>query len=161
MDHPLCSSRLKRRALRSTRRAQETDESTPNRSRFGGRFQGDRGDVVEAVILTPLLLLMVFMVIQGALIFHARSVVTAAAQDATRAAQLENSTGAAGQAAGAQILAGSSNLLINERITVNRGADEVTTVVEAEVTSLVPLWSPTVRATVTGPVERFRPENER
>ncbi len=121
----------------------------------------ERGDVVEAVVLTPLILLLVLLVIQGALIFHARSVVTAAAQDATRAAQVENGTGAAGQAAGGQILAGSANLLINESISVNRGVDQVTTTVTAQVTSLVPFWNPTVESVVVGPVERFRPENER
>lgn len=138
-----------------------TDSTTECTGASTGRGQGERGDVVEAVILTPVLLLLVFVVVQGALVFHARSVVTAAAQDATRAAQVENSTAAAGQAAGAQILSGSSNLLVGETISVSRGVDQVTTTVSAEVTSVVPFWSPSVRAVVSGPIERFRPENER
>ncbi len=117
--------------------------------------------MLETVILTPVLLLLVFVVVQAALIFHARSVVSAAAQDATRAAQVEDSTGGAGAPAAQQTLDGSSNLLSDVSITVNRGANEVDTLITAQVTSVVPFWKPTVTGSASGPVERFRTQAER
>ena len=51
-----------------------------------------------AVILFPLVVTMVFLVIHAALVYHARSIVAAAAEDAARAAQVEGGSAAEGQA---------------------------------------------------------------
>ncbi len=114
------------------------------------------------VILTPIAVFLVMWVIQMGLYFHARSVMTAAAQDGARAAQVENSNVADATAAANQILAGSENLLINESVTVTASRDNVTVTVTAEVNNLLPFWGGgAIPSVASGPTERFRPEAER
>lgn len=121
----------------------------------------DRGDVAPTVILTPLTVILVMSVIQMGLYFHARTVANAAAEDGVRAAQVDGGTVASGEAAIDAILAGSRSLLVNPDRSVSVDADTVTAVVEATIPSLVPFWELTVNARSAGPVERFRPEDER
>jgi len=114
------------------------------------------------VILTPIAVFLIMWVIQMGLYFHARSVMTAAAQDGARAAQMENAGAGDATAAANQILAGSQNLLINETINVSAGPDTVTVTITAEVQNVLPFWGGgTITSTASGPTERFRPEAER
>lgn len=113
------------------------------------------------MLLTPVLLALVLVAVQAALVFHARSVVTAAAQDAARAAQRELGTEADGRAAAAALLGPSDQLLVAPSVVVERSADTVTVSVDSEVTSVVPFWTPSVHGSASGPVERFRNEAER
>lgn len=121
----------------------------------------DRGDIVPLTIVIGLATVMVFFVIQVALLFHARSVVTAAAQDGVRAAQVENATAADAQAAASQILAGSSALLNNETVDVTTSGEFVTVTVTAEVSSVALGLTGPVTASASGVIERFRPQSER
>lgn len=120
----------------------------------------ERGEIASALILTPIVVFSVMLAIQGALVFHARSIVQTAAQDAARATQAQNATIADGQAAG-EYWVSDGGLLIQPSVVVQRTATEVQVTVTSGVQSLVPFWQPTVVATVVGPVEVFRPENER
>lgn len=129
--------------------------------RFRPGVGDDRGDVVPLVIVIGLATVMVFFVIQVALLFHARSVVTAAAQDGVRAAQVENATAADAQAAASQILAGSSALLNNETVDVTTSGEFVTVTVTAEVSSVALGLTGPVTASASGVIERFRPQSER
>ncbi len=113
------------------------------------------------MLLTPVLLLLVLVAVQAALVFHARSVVTAAAQDAARATQRELGTEADGRAAAAALLDSSQQLLVAPTITIDRTTDTVTARVESEVTSVIPFWTPSVEGAASGPVEQFRNEAER
>lgn len=121
----------------------------------------DRGDIVPLTIVIGLATTMVFFVIQVALLFHARSVVTAAAQDGVRAAQVENATAADAQAAASQILAGSSALLNNETVDVTTSGEFVTVTVTADVSSVALGLTGPVTASASGVIERFRPQSER
>ena len=112
-------------------------------------------------MLTPLTVFMVLFVVQMGLFFHGRTVLNAAAQDAARAAQLENAMAADGEAAADQTLAGSRSLLTVTRLTVEVTATDVEVVIDADVLSLVPFWSGSTSARASGPKERFRPEDER
>jgi Flp pilus assembly protein TadG len=123
--------------------------------------QRERGDVAPTVILTTLTVFLVMFVIQMGIFFHARTVLNAAAEDATRAAQVKGGSNADAERAIDQMVAGSSSLLTNQRRTVSVDADTVTVAIEADIPSLVPFWSGTVTARSSGPVERFRPEDER
>ncbi len=109
------------------------------------------------MILIPVALLLAMLVIQTALVFHARNIVTAAATDATRAAQAHGSTVESGRGIAAQLLDDNGRLLENEQVTVEREGDRVRVEVTATVVSLIPGWSPTVTASVDAPVETFRP----
>ena len=112
--------------------------------------------MTTAVVLIPVVLMMVMVVIQMALVFHARSVVTAAATDAARAAQAEGGTEGDGQAVANQLVAGSDNLLTTITIDVNRAGGRVAVTIDADVVSLIPGWTPSVSAHIEGPIEQFR-----
>ena len=113
------------------------------------------------VILIPVVLALVMVVIQAALVFHARSIVTAAATDAARAAQANGGTTTDGRVVAAQLLDGSARLLEYTNVTVERAGDRVVVHVDAHVTSLIPGWSPSVSAHIDAPVEAFRPASSR
>ena len=129
------------------------------RHRRAGR--GSRGEVTGAVIMLPLVVTMVFLVIHAALVYHARSIVAAAAEDGARAAQLEGGTAADGRAVAGAVLAGSSGLIPGPTVTVERSATTVSVRISATVTGPIPWLHPTVTAGAGGPVERFVPEGER
>ena len=125
------------------------------------RGRGEQGDVAPQVILTPITVFLVLFVVQIGLAFHARTVVTAAAQDGARAVQVEGGTEADGRATINAVLSGSEKLLRNPTVEVSQTLEEVTVTVTAVVPSVVPFWTGTVTGTAVGPTERFRPQNER
>ncbi len=124
------------------------------------QLSSERGEIASAVILAPVAILAVMLAIQAGLVFHARSLVQTAAQDAARAAQAESATAAEGEAAGLRWIP-AGGLLEDPAITVTRTDTQVDVVASSGVISLVPFWDPTVIATVSGPVEVFRPQSER
>ncbi|MFV2196721.1 TadE/TadG family type IV pilus assembly protein [Nocardiopsis sp. LOL_012] len=114
----------------------------------------DRGSSAELVVATPLLLLLVLFVIQVALYMHADHVAAAIARQSVEAARTVE--GAGGQAAAEAIadeLGGS--LLLDRSVSVDRGATEVTVVVQGRVQSLVPGTTWNVHHDLSAPVERF------
>lgn len=131
-----------------------------NRHRWRAHLRDERGDVAPTVILAPLTIFLVMFVVQMGLFFHARTVLNAAAQDATRAVQLEDATAADGQAAAEAVLAGSDGFLTVTGLTIDDG-DTVEVSITADVVSLVPFWSGSTSAAASGPKEFFRPEDER
>lgn len=119
---------------------------------------GERGEVTTVVLLVPVALCLLLIVVQAALVFHARSVVTAAATDAARATQMEGATATEGYAVADQLLADGS-LLSEITVGVTRSGGRATVRIDAHVTSLIPGWTPTVSAHAEGPTEEFRPAN--
>lgn len=129
-------------------------------TRRRSRFSDDSGEIPTILVIFTATVLALFGAVHAALVFHGRAVVSAAAQDGLRAAQIEDGTEADGRAAAERTL-GLAAGLQNKNIQVNRGADTVTVRVTAEVdTPLVELLN-TVSAEVTGPRERFFSEPER
>jgi hypothetical protein len=117
--------------------------------------------VTAAVLLLPVVVTMVFLVIHAALVYHARSVVAAAAQDAARVAQAQGGTAGAGRAVAEEVLHGSGGLLPAPSVQIERSATTVTVIVSGEVRGPIPWLRPTVTASAGGPVERFVPESDR
>ena len=65
--------------------------------RAPARLAGDRGSAtLQIVVLMPALFLLMFTGMQGALIYHARTVAIAAAQEGARNAAAQYSSAAAG-----------------------------------------------------------------
>ena len=127
------------------------------------RVRGESGSVTAAVMVFPLLLMMVMLVIQFALAYHSKAVLTAAAQDGTRAAQAAAGDVDAGTAEAAAVVADSAGSLIDNLdidVALSTDGDIVTTSVAGRVVSLVPIPGLRLRVTGTasGPVEQFRPE---
>jgi Flp pilus assembly protein TadG len=135
------------------------------RTRLGRRLdrlrQGDRGlSTVEAVFTVPIIVLLVFGIVQTALWWYARQVASTAADEAARAARSYAANAAAGESRGKTYLGTvdhGGNALRHPHVQVTRTAATVTVQVSGNVVSLVPFVSPSVTVTVTAPVERYVP----
>jgi len=111
--------------------------------------------IVEAAIVFPAVLVMLFGVVQFALLWHGRHVAEAAAQDALRSASGYQSTATLGERDGRDFLHQvAPNLLKNPSVQVSRNATNVTVQVRANVVSLFGMHL-TISETAAGPVERY------
>ena len=119
----------------------------------------DRGSAsLEITVLFPVVLLLVFAVIQGALYFHARNVALAAASDGLTAARARAGSGEEGRRVATSFLerAGGRDVLLGAEVDAVRTGATATVAVSGHVMSLLPGlpgWS--VSQTASGPVERF------
>ena len=125
-----------------------------------GAGRGESGASTLAVVLVvPAVLFMTSAVAQLVVYYHASNLATAAAQEATRTAQLLTGTSAAGQAAGEDFLAQAGpNLVLAPQVNVVRGPDTVTSEVTGQAPRVIPGMSITIRARSAGPVEIFEPD---
>jgi len=135
------------------------------RRRPGGRERGS--SAIELVVLTPLLIAAIFAVIQAALVWHARHLALAAAQEGDRLARAAPYIPGAGaplsdgqlRAATLRYLTGlGPALLTAPTITVSRQAGYASVTVTGRAASLIPGGTLTVHATSRGPTEGFRPD---
>jgi Flp pilus assembly protein TadG len=108
-------------------------------------------------VLFPVLMLLVFGIVQGVFWYHARTVALAAAGSGVAVARTESGTEAAGRAAASAFVerAGGSDVISGVQVTGARSATEATITVSGRAPSLVPgVPGPPVRQTASGPVER-------
>lgn len=129
-------------------------------TRFGVRAEAHRergSSSIQMVILMPALFAVMFLGLQGALWFHARSVAIAAAQEGARQAGAQNSTTDAGinQATSFVADAGGNDVLSGATATAVRSATQATVTVSGSAMSVIPGWTITVRQSATVPVERL------
>jgi hypothetical protein len=121
------------------------------------RGNDDGYNIVEFMLTFVALIIITMVVIQFALLWHARHVAQAAAQDALRTASNYQSTAAAGQSDGyAYLHQVAPNLVLDPQITVSRNATIVDVDVTAHVLSIGP-FAMTVHESASGPVERGTP----
>lgn len=125
------------------------------------RTAGDEAGAATAsfVVVFPVVVVMFMALVQWGLRFHAQSLLDAAAQDATRAAQALDGTSDEGREVAANLLgdALASGLLTDVDVDVAEEAGSVRTVVRAQVRSLVPLpgFAGTLEGISEAPKERF------
>ena len=126
------------------------------------RNRGDDGSsAVELVLLTPLLMFVVFVVVQAALYMHARHVVLAAAQQGGRLARAQAMSD---QAAVTSARAGTfsylhqlgSDVVSDPTVDVTRAGGQATVRVSAHAVSILPGFTLRVVETSSGAVEQFR-----
>jgi len=117
----------------------------------------DRGDAtVEAVIIVPVIVILTLLVVQFVLVWHGRHLAQAAAQTAARAAAAYQAQPAVGQAAGDQYLAEvAPNLLPGRTVTVTRDAASATSIVTADVLTVIPFAAFDIQEQATVPLEIF------
>jgi Flp pilus assembly protein TadG len=122
------------------------------------RLRGQSGiATTEAVLVTPVLLLLVMLVIQFGLWFHAQHVAQAAAEEGARAARSASGSASAGQERSEAFLDQAGPTIITDRVvTASRTADIVTVEVHGRSVNVVPGIALPINATATSPVERFR-----
>ncbi len=113
------------------------------------RAHRERGSTsIQMVVLMPALFALMFMGMQAALIYHARSIAIAAAQEGARAAGARGGSvsGATAAAAAFVASAGGGDVLRSVSATVT---------VSGAALSVVPGWSPRITQSATVPVERL------
>lgn len=116
-----------------------------------------RGEVTEAVLVTPVLLFLVMLILHFGLWFHAEHVVRAAAEQGVRAARLDGATAADGQRRAEEFLAGSGLSVGDPAVTVTRDDDRAVARVSGRSVAVIPGLRLAVSAESELPVERFRP----
>jgi Flp pilus assembly protein TadG len=122
------------------------------------RRQDERGSVsIELVILLPALFAVMFLGMQAALFYHARTVAIAAAQEGAKAAGGENSKEADGVSAASSFVdeAGGDDVLPGATATANRTGTTVTVTVRGHSLSVIPGWNPVIVQSASLPVERL------
>lgn len=112
---------------------------------------------MELVLLTPMLMLFVFTIIQVALWFHAKQVVTAAAQEGARVARQENATAVEGRTAAlGYVTKVGGEAVVTPTAVVTRTATNVTVLVRGKSVKLVPGLNLDVEGRSNAAVEGFR-----
>lgn len=125
------------------------------RKRPGARDAG--AATTELVVATPALLLLVVMVIQIGLWFHASHVVTAAAQEGARQVRIEGGNPAAGEARAREFLADmGAKIVVGPTVSASRSAEVGRVEVSGTTFSVIPGMDLPLRAVSEGPVETFR-----
>lgn len=136
--------------------------------RTGGGFRTGRGagidrgaSSMEWALLTPILLIVIMVVIQFTLVYHARQVALAAAQSGARTARTqvtgdwERAAEAKARADVAQI---GPKLITPLNVDANGDANERWVEVSGSAASVVPFMTFRVHERSGGPVECFRPD---
>lgn len=114
----------------------------------------------EIVLLTPVLLLLVMLVVQFGLWYHAQHVAQAAADEGLRGARAGLGSIEAGEARADAFLDQAASSIIEERVVVvTRDADLARVTVTGHAPAVIPGFSLPVRANATAPVERFREDD--
>jgi len=112
---------------------------------------------LSVVLVVPAVLFLTSAVAQMVVYYHASNLATAAAQEASRAAQLMGGTAEDGQAAGEDFLAQAGpNLVLAPQVHVTRQAGTVTAEVTGQAPRVMPGVSIGIRARSAGPAEAFK-----
>jgi Flp pilus assembly protein TadG len=122
------------------------------------RRTDERGSAsVELVILLPVLFAVMFLGMQAALFYHARTVAIAAAQEGARAAGAENGKTSDGINAAYAFIsdAGGNDVLSGANTSANRTPTTVTVTVTGHSLSVIPGWNPVITQSASLPVERL------
>lgn len=122
----------------------------------------ERGSAaVQTAILLPVVLLLVFGIIQGALWFHARHIALGAAQEGARAASAQGGTGADQRAHQFVRDLTGGTLIRDLDVGVTSTADTVTVIVTGRAPSLVPgSGGLIVEQSATATIEQFTEPSE-
>ena len=122
------------------------------------RGKGQEGSTsVEVTIAVPVLLLLIMLVVQFGLWYHAQHVVRAAADQGLRVARDPGHAPVSGRERASEFLDRAGGRLVEDRqVTVIRAVDTASVSVSGRVVAVVPGLRLPVRAVAAGPVERFR-----
>lgn len=110
---------------------------------------------IEMVVLLPALFAVMFLGLQAALYFHARTIAIAAAQEGARAAAAEHAYSGAGVAAAREYLADvGGDALESSSASAHRTATTAVVTVQGRSLSVIPGWRPVVRQQARAEIER-------
>ena len=122
------------------------------------RRRSERGEATtEMVLAVPVLMLLILIVIQFGLWYHASHVAESAAQEGARAARLHDATNEDGVNRARQFIdAAASSLLSDVDVSVARDTETVRGEVQGKVQAIIPGISLPVSAEAESPIESFR-----
>ena len=118
----------------------------------------ERGSVtIEHLIVLPALFAILFLGVQGALYYHARTVAIAAAQEGARAAAAETGRESDGTQAATGFIdeAGGSGVIENVTTSVARTPTTATVTVTGTSLSVIAGWHLHITQSASAPVERL------
>lgn len=120
--------------------------------------QSERGEATtEVVLVVPVLILIIFTIIQFGLWYHASDVVRSAAQEGAQAARVQGASASTGEATTRSFLTQVAGSTVDDpTVTATRGIDTVDVTVRGKVASVVPYLHLNVSGHASAPVERFR-----
>ncbi|WP_369370327.1 TadE/TadG family type IV pilus assembly protein [Promicromonospora sp. Populi] len=111
---------------------------------------------LQTVITYPIVLMLIFAMVQGMLYFHAQNTAQSVANGAVQAARVEGGSLEAGYAEAAERLARGGDAFASVNVSVTRGQDTATARVVGLAPSIVPGFRGLrIEQSATGPVERF------
>ncbi|PNE38177.1 MULTISPECIES: TadE/TadG family type IV pilus assembly protein [Streptomyces] len=121
------------------------------------RRRDDRGAVsTQLVLVVPALLLLAMLIVQFALVWHARHIAQYAAQRALAAARTQHGSAADGRAQAARSLAALGNrTLTTPSVEVERTTAQTTVRVRGTVMAVVPGLHLRATGSASGPTERL------
>jgi Flp pilus assembly protein TadG len=133
-----------------------TSPRNPTR-RPAGRAREGGSVSIQMVVLMPALFSVMFLGMQAALMYHARTVAIAAAQEGARTAAALNSSYALGQQAARTFVvnAGGDGVLKAASVTGSRGPATANVSVSGVSLSVIPGWQPRISQSASAPVERL------
>lgn len=124
------------------------------------RAGGEAGtSAVELVLLTPMLFVAVFLIVQVGLVYHARHVALAAAREGARIARAADTTAPTTDArtgALSYLARIGPQLISHPTVAVTRTASTATVTVTGRAVSILPFIPLTVTERAEGSVEVFR-----
>lgn len=128
----------------------------PTRTRPHHRRRDEHGSTsIQMVLLMPALFAVMFLGMQAALHYHARTLAIAAAQEGARAAGAQGGTKADGITTATTYLAATAgDSLTATAVSGNRTATTATITVHGTALSVLPGWTPTITQSASVPVER-------
>lgn len=122
----------------------------------GTHQQDERGAAsIEMVILLPALFAVLFLGMQAALYYHARTIAIAAAQEGARAAAANHARSGDGVAAANAYLADAGDSLESSSASAQRTTTTATVTVRGHALSVIPGWRPVITQRASAEVERL------
>ena len=129
-----------------------------DKARARPRGRGQVGSAtLELVVIFPVVLLLIFGIVQAAVYYHGRTLAMLAAQDGLRTAQALDGTAAAGKAQTTSALNGNgaTGFLTTPTVTVTRTPTQATVTITARSLALLPGNGIPLTQRATGPIERI------
>ena len=123
------------------------------------RAADERGaSAIDMAIVFPIVLFLIFGIIQFGVWYHAADIARAAAQEGARTASAYQSTAAAGAASAQRVLADNATGMISHTsIIPYRDQNVATVTVKGQALQVIPFIPLSITETATAPVEAFRP----
>lgn len=122
----------------------------------------ERGEATTAVLVVPAAMFVILVIVQAALVFHAQSIVDAAAMSGAQASQEGFGNEAAARSTVESVIGTSAaSLLSDVDVSYQKNRSRLSVTVRAAVMSLIPGYTPTISSTAAVPRETFIPANRR